>query len=690
MKQLFIYILALVISTGAFAQIDRSKLPEPAPAKSIQIGNYESFTLKNGMKVFVVENHKLPRVAFSMIFDHEPVMEGDKAGYMGMVGNMLRRGTTTRTKDQLDEEIDFIGASLSASANSIYGASLTKHEEKLLDLMSDILFNPVFPEDELEKIKTRTMSGLAAQKEDPNSISQNITTVLDYGKNHPYGELTTEETVKNITVDDIKGYYSTYFKPNIAYLAIVGDINKKEAQKLVKKYFSKWEKGDVPKPSYEMPKAPEKTFVALADKSSAVQSVIDITYPVELKTGTPDVIKARVLNQILGGGSSARLFTNLREDKGYTYGAYSSLSSDELVGSFSASASVRNEVTDSAFHEFIYELNRIKKEDVSEEELNLAKSSIAGSFARSLERPQTVANFAINTARYNLPEDYYSNYLKNVQAVTSADVKATALKYIHPDHAYFTVVGKASEIADKLKQFGEVKYFDIYGNEYTPSDAPSIPAGLTAEKVLETYIKAVGGAEALQKVKSLKVVMDAEIRGQKITFTNIKKSPNKSFTAVTMGGTMEMSRQVYDGTNLTKLQAGNKLPTSESEVKDAAYSSLIFPELSYEKMGVSTKLGAIEKVGDSYAYAVDIVLPSGTKSTEYFDTKTGLKVRQVQYRATPQGEMTQTSDLNDYSEEDGVLMPHSITLNMGPMKMEAKVTSVEINKDVEDSLFKAE
>ncbi len=690
MKKIFIYILALGFIGTANAQVDRSKLPVPAPAKSIQIGDYESFTLKNGMKVFVVENHKLPRVTLSLVFDHEPVMEVDNAGYVDMVGTMLRRGTTTRTKEQLDEAIDFIGASLGASATSLYASSLTKHQEKLLELMSDVLFNPTFPAEELEKIKTQTISGLAANKEDANSISGNVTTALVYGKNHPYGTLTTEETVGNIKIEDIKNYYQTYFKPNIAYLAIVGDINKKEAQKLVKKYFAKWERGDVPSPSYEMPKAPEKTFVALVDKPSAVQSVIDITYPVELKTGTPDAIKARVLNQILGGSGSARLFTNLREDKAYTYGAYSSLSSDMLVGAFSASASVRNEVTDSAFNEFILELDKIRTEDVSEDEINLAKSSIAGSFARSLERPQTVARFAINAARYNLPEGYYANYLKNVQAVSIADVKATAQKYIHPDKAYFTVVGKASEIKDVLKAFGEVKYFDNYGVEYTPSDAPQLPADLTAEKVIDDYLKSIGGSEAISAIKSIKIVSEAEIQGQKLSFTSIKASPNKSYLSILMGGAMEMQKQVFDGTNYAEYSRGSKTPDDENKAKDALVDAAFIPEMNYVDLGVKLTLKGAEKVGDKYAYSIDVVYPSGKKATNYFDMESGLKVRVANSVTTPQGEMVQNVDYQDYSAENGVLIPHLVVIPMGPMKLEAKVTSVEVNGTVDEAIFKIE
>jgi zinc protease len=691
MKNLYIILIALISTFSVYAQVDRSKLPEPGPAREIKIGDYESFTLKNGMQVFVVENHKLPRVTFSLVLDREPVIEGDKAGYLSMVGQMLRRGTATRTKEQLDEEIDFIGASLGASSTSVYGSSLTKHKEKMLALMTDMLFNSTFPEAELEKIKTQTLSGLAANKEDPEAISRNVSTVLVYGKEHPYGELTTEETVANITIDDIKNYYRTYFKPNIAYLAIVGDINKKEAQKLVKKLFGKWESGDVPAPKYDMPQPPAKTFVALVDKSSAVQSVVDITYPIVLKPGTPEVIKARVLNQILGGGSSARLFTNLREDKGYTYGAYSSISADRLVGQFSASASVRNEVTDSALTQFNYELNRIRTEPVNQEELDLAISSISGSFARSLERPRTVANFAINTARYNLPEDYYSGYLKRVQAVSINDVQQTANKFVHPDNAIITVVGKASEVAKILTPFGEVRYFDNYGNEYVPSDSPKIPEGLTAEKVIDNYLAAIGGKEKLAAITDLTIESSATIQGQPLSITVINKAPNLSLMSIKMSGTVELQKTVYDGKNFAQYVQGNKAPEDENKAKDAALKGMEIAELHYSDMGAEITLDGIEKVDEAFAYVVAVKLPSGAKSLQYFDIESGLKVRSTQYVKGPQGEMAMSVDYKDYTEVDGIMLPFTRILPLGGgMKLDAKVDSVKINAGIDDSVFKIE
>lgn len=686
----YITLLSLLFigAVATQAQVDRTKAPEPAPAPEIKIAEYQSFELKNGLKVFVVENHKLPRVAFSLTLDNEPILEGDKAGYVSMTGQLLRNGTTNRSKAQLDEEIDFIGASLSTSSNGVFASSLTKHKEKLLELMTDVLFNPAFPEEELEKIRKQTLSGLAAAKEDPSSIANNVSSVLLYGKDHPYGELTTEETVENITIEDCKAYYNKYFKPNVGYMAVVGDISLKEAKKLVKEYFSDWQPGEITQPTYEVPSAPEETFVAMVDRPASVQSVLDVTYPIDLKPGQPEVIKSRVLNQILGGGFSSRLMQNLREDKAFTYGARSSLSSDDLVGSFSASASVRNEVTDSAVHEFLYELKKIQEEQATEAELLAAKASITGSFARSMERPQTVASFAINSAIYNLPEDYYNNYLKNVAATTLEDVKEMANKYIKPNHANIVVVGKASEVASKLEKFGKVRYFDIYGNEYEPSASAKLPEGLTGEKVIANYIKAVGGEEKLKALKSIRMNMSADMMGRPIAMQVVKKAPNMMLMEMSMGGNV-MMKQLYDGEKASASQMGQQLPLNENQQKEMELESYLFPELEYKKMGVETELTGIEKVEGKDAYVVEVTLPTGKSSTQYFDVESGLKVRESQVAQTPQGEMVIASDIKNYKEFGGLLFPSELTRPLGPgAKMVITVDSVEINPEVSNDIFK--
>ena len=685
MRNLYIILFGL-ISVLTQAQIDRTKAPEPGPAPEIKLGQAESFELKNGLKVYVVENHKLPRIAFSLSLDREPILEGDNAGYVSMAGQLLRNGTTTKTKAQLDEEIDFIGASLSTSSTGIFASSLTKHSDKLLELMTDVLYNPSFPQEELDKLKKQTMSSLAQAKEDPNAIAGNVRSARLYGSDHPYGELSTEETVEKITVEDCKAYYNKYFKPNIGYLAIVGDITAKDAKKLVKKYFSSWESGEIERPKYETPQAPAKTYVALVDRPSSVQSVINVTYPIDLKIGAPEVVKARVMNQILGAGFSSRLMQNLREDKAYTYGARSSLSSDRLVGDFIASASVRNEVTDSSVHEFMYELNRIVNEDVTEDELKAAKASIMGSFARSLESPQTVASFAINTARYNLPADYYASYLKRLDAVTIADVREMAKKYIKPENAHIIVVGKGKEVASKLSKFGEVKYYDVYGKEYTPSPEALLPEGLTVQKVIDSYVTALGGKENVGKIRNVTGKFKAEMMGNALDVTRIRTSDFKAKTSINMSG-MVVMESITDGEKAKVSQMGQVAPLGEKETEEQILANALFSEMLIADKGAKMKLVGVESIDGKDAYEVEITLPKGGKYSVYFDAASGLKVRYKKMVETPQGNMTQTIDYSDYKEVNGVKFPHMMVQKMGPQNIRMEATSFEINKEIPTNTF---
>jgi len=689
MKKHIVVVCLLLVIVSAQAQVDRTKAPLPAPAREIKIGDYQSFTLKNGLQVFVVENHKLPRVQFSLQLKNDPIYQGEKEGYIEMAGTLMGTGTKIKTKAQLDEETDFIGAELSTSSSGIFASSLSKHTTKLLDLMSDVLYNPAFPQEEMDKLKTQTLSGLAAAKDNPNAIAGNVRAALLYGKQHPYGLFTTEKSVGSITLEDCKNYYNTYFKPNNAFLIIVGDIDLKTARSLSEKYFAKWASGEVKNPSYTQPQEPAKTHVALVDRSASVQSVINISYPVNLKPGTQEAIKARVTNQILGGGFSARLMQNLREKHGYTYGAGSQLNPDNLVGSFTASSSVRNEVTDSSVYEFLSELKRIVNEPVLEKELIAAKAEISGAFGRSLENPQTIANFALNTAKYNLPKDFYNNYLKYVDAVTLADVQATAKKFIRPENAYIIVVGKGADVADKLKKFGDVKYFDIYGESYIPAKVSTLPAGLTAEKVIANYIEAIGGAKKIQELKSVKTTMKATIQGMELTMTNSKKASGKSLTEVTVQGNV-MNKSITDGKDVAEIQMGQKTPLDAGAKEKNLFEAYFVPETMLAAMNVKAILKSIESIEGKEAYAVEYQFPAGEKITNYFDKETGLKIQTLELMKTPQGEIAVPTKYQDYKDVNGVKFPHTVLVSQGPMNFKFQVSNLEVNPVLDDAIFKVQ
>ena len=691
-KYIVLLFIAFLGSTITYAQVDRSHAPQPGPAPKIEIGNYTKFEMPNGLKVFVVENHRLPRVSYSLSLIASPDTEGEHAGISSIASDLIGTGTKTRTKDQINEDIDFIAGDLSASPGGIYGSSLKKHTEKLLDVFSDVTMNSLFSKEELEKSRTQMLSNLAASKDDPSYIAGNVSSALIYGKNHPYGEFETEETVKSITLDMCTKYYQKFFHPNVCYLTVVGDITPNEAKKLVEKYLGKWAKADVPMQTYAKPVAPQKDRVVLVDRPESVQSVINVCYPVDLGLGSSDYFKARVMNTILGGGVF-RLFTNLREKHAYTYGAYSSFSINPLASSFKASTSVRNAVTDSSVYQILYEMKRIRTEPVGTKELDMAKNYMMGNFALSLEKPQTIASFAVNTERYNLPKDYYTNYLKNIEAVNSQDIQAAAAKYILPDKSDILVVGKASEIADKLKEFsadGKIEYYDSEANPVDLSKMKKpLPEGLTVGKVLADYIKNSGGIENIEKIKDLTMKASFTVQGMKLNMNMIYKIPGKFLTDVFMNG-QSVQKQIVNGDKgfQSGMQGSKKIEGDELE--QLKMQAELFPELKYEAAGYKPELKEIANVDGKDAYVVDVTSPSGNVSTDYYSVETGLKIRSSSTMDSPMGKVTQTSDILEYTEVGGVKLPKKIKQTAGPQSFDISVDSIEINTGVQDDVFKIE
>lgn len=691
-KKIIFSATILLLCTTSFAQkgdkkLDRSIRPTAAPAPGIKLGDIQSFELPNGLKVFVVENHKQATVAYSIALDIKPPMENDAVGTADITSELMTSGTKNRTKDQFDNDIDFIGATLSANPRGLYAASLKKQQTKLLELLSDVLLNTNFKQEELDKIKTQTLSGLAQGKDDPDAISSNVKAALNYGTKHPYGELTTEESVSKITLEKCNTYYQTYFRPNVAYMAIVGDVTLAEVKPLIEKYFGAWQKADVPNVNYEMPLAPSKTRVAVVNKAGAVQSVINVTYPVDLKLNSDDAIKAKVMNTILGAGFSSRLFVNLREKHGYTYGSYSSLNNDELVSEFSAYAKVRNAVTDSSVIEIMSELNRLRTEKVSQEELDGIKNYLTGNFAISLEDPATIARFAINTQLYKLPKDYYANYLKNLAAVTADDVFAMAQKYIRPENATIFVVGDKEELSKKLAPFSATKnieFYDIYGKPVAAESKP-IPAGVTAKTVVADYVKAIGGAKALIKVKDVSTKMNTKFQGMDISITTSQKAPNKYAMAVKMGE-MVIQKEAYDG-KIGKQQSMQGKKDLEGEgLDDIKAQAILNIEMNYEKLGYKLSLKGIEAVNGKDAYIMEVISPKGKKSTEWYDVESKLKVRTSQTVSTEIGPIVNTTDIWEYKEVDGIKFPSVISIS-GAMSMKLTAESINVNKGVADSEF---
>ena len=306
------FVAILAMSFAASAQIDRSKMPEPGPAPKVKLGESKRFTLKNGLTVIMVENHKLPRASVNLTIDNPPSFEGDKAGVSSMMGSLLGRGTANISKDEFNERVDYLGAYLGFSSGGAYGASLKKYFPEILELMADGVKNSQFTQEEFDKEQKITLDGIKSNEKSVTSAARRVEDALTFGKNHPYGEFITKETVNNITLKDVEKRYNSYYKPNNAYLIIIGDINPKKIKKMVKTLFSDWKSGNIP--DYNMPKVNnvETTEIDFINMDNAVQSEIAVVNSLDLTLGDKDYYAALLANQILGGGGTARLFQNLR------------------------------------------------------------------------------------------------------------------------------------------------------------------------------------------------------------------------------------------------------------------------------------------------------------------------------------------------------------------------------------------
>jgi len=675
------------------AQIDRSKSPEPGIAPKINIGTPSSFTLENGLKVFVVENHKLPKVSFQLTIDKDPIMEKGHVGLSSMMGDMMSAGTTTKTKQEIDEEIDFIGATVSTYSSGLYGSCLSKHTEKVFGLASDILLNPAFPNEELTKKKKRLMSSLKSLKTDANAISARVGDVLKYGKNHPYGEVQTSSDVNGITVDLCKEYYTTYFRPNISYLVIVGDINVEKSKVLANKYFGLWKKATVPTHQYKAPKKVSGVRVAFVNKPGAVQSQISVMYPVDYKVGAPDQTSVSVMSSIFGGAFSSYLNANLREDKGFTYGARGRISPDKLIGQFSAGASVRNEVTDSAVVEFLAEMNHITKEPVSDEDINRIKNNMNGDFALSLERSQTIARFALNIVRYDLPADYYQTYLSRLQKVNKEDVMQAAQKYIDPNNCIILVVGN-KDVAESLTKFdsdGEIEFYDINGDPLKDEVKIPLPEGLTAKQVINDYLMTITGkgnmedvAKVYKKIKGVKTVMNASVSqgGQtfSMTMTALAKAPNLFKMEINAMG-MVVQKEVFNGSSggSMNMQTGKK-DFSEEEIEEKKISLLLDKELRYEALGYQLSLESVEMIDDKKTYKIAIKDQSGDITYEYYDVASKLKVSEMKIEVSATGESsTVIQYFADYQSGKYFQYPNKVTIDNNGQELELNLSELEFN-----------
>ena len=684
-----VIISVIAISNSLTAQVDRSIMPESGPAPEISFGQPKTFSLDNGLTVIVVENNKLPRASAQLSFDNPLIYEGEIAGVNEVLGEMLGNGTSSIPKDKFINEVDYLGASLSVSGSGAFASSLSRYFDRILELMAGAILEPLLTQEEFDRQRDLIKENLKAADKDVATAANRVQSLLTYGSEHPSGEYVSQESLDRIALQDTKDFFNNYAKPNNAYLVIIGDVDYEKIKSKVTGLFNNWESGSVSSSDFPAPSNPDKTEIIFVDMPSSTQSVVSVMNTIDFSKKESDYFAALVANRILGGGGAGRLFNNLREDKGWTYGSYSGIAeSYKTKGIVIAQAKVRNDVTDSSAVELLKELNIMKSDFVTDEELLSAKAKYTGTFVLSLESPSTIATFARNIKTQDLPEDYYNTFLANIEKVTKEDVKQAAQKYFMTNNTRVFVTGKGSEILKGLENIqynGEnlaVRYFDKFGNETERPDY-SVDETLTAGSIIDNYIDAIGGLDKLNSVTSIEETYVADVMGSPFELYSLKSNKNQSLNTISVMGTSQ--KIVVNQSSGFMEVMGQKIEITGTELEEAISGAALFTETNLDYSTI--ELVGKTEVDDEAAYEIKV---SDSKSL-FYSIKTGLKLKEVTTQEVEGNSVITENFYNNYEEVEGILFPMSINLVTPAMPIPGglflNATSIMLNVETSDSDF---
>ena len=690
-----ILILAIVFTGSLHSQLDRSIIPESGPSPEISFGKPQIFKLENGLTVLVVENNKLPRASASLSFDNPLIYEGEVAGVSSILAEMIGNGTQSISKEDFIEEVDYMGASLSVTGSGAFAGSLKRYFPRVLELMASAVLEPLLTQEEFDNQKNLIKESLKTSDKDVSTTASRVQDLITFGPKHPNGEFISQESLDRATLKDAVDFYNNYSSPNNAYLVIIGDIEFEQVKSKVTELFSPWESKQVTSESFPQPESPNETEIIFVDMPNGVQSVVSVMNTVDFNKKESDYFSALVANRILGGGGAGRLFNNLREDKGWTYGSYSGISeSIKTKGRVIAQAQVRNEVVDSAAVELLKELDKMRNTLVTDEEINSAKAKYTGNFVLSLEDPSTIAGIALNIITEDLPEDYYNSFLENINNVTKEDIQKASQNYFTPNKTRIFITGKGSEIIEKIDNIEyngkelSIRYFDKFGNEIQRPDY-SVSTDVSAEGIVTNYINSIGGRDRLEKVESIEISGNANLnmQGQSfvLEFYSLKNNQNQSVATVTAGGMMVQKSvfNKYQGYNEVN---GQRIPLTDSELENAIIDSALFSELNYDFSTI--ELVGTSVVNDEKVYEIKIT----DNKTEYYSIESGLKVKEIETTEVEGNQIVVETTVNEYEEVDGVLIPSEInqvtpalpipggiTIKFSKIKLDVKTSDSDFN-----------
>ena len=698
-KVVVLFILAL--SSSLSGQVDRS-IPEAGPAPVIEFKEPFTTKLSNNLTLMIVVNDKLPTASATLIIDNPPILESDKSGMKSLVTSNMGKGNKFQSKDEFIEEKDFMGSFISYNSSGGSFSSLSRYFERSMTMFAQGALYPIFSDEEFVKEKTKLTEALKIDEKNAASIARRVENIVAYKKGHPRSEYVTEASVASIEMTDIDNFYKSYFKPNNAYLVVIGDVNMDKTISLSKELFEGWQYsneldkmfGEGSVNDFVDPEISEKTTIHVVDVPNSANVEISFQNIIDRKTSDADYFSGTVANRVLGAGPESRLFSVIREEKGYAYGAYSGLpTSSKSKTKFQARTTVRTEVADSAIVEMHNQLKIMRDDPITDEELSNVKSGYFGSFAMSMEESSTIANQALSIRSENLPTDFYKTFLSNLNKVSKDDVMDSSKKFFLIDNAQIVVTGKINDIIENLENIYldnnkiDVIYHDEFGN-ITQRPDYSVSDDVTTESIINNYLDLIGGKDKLEEVESIEIKGNANLnmQGQSLVleFYSLKNNQNQSLATVTAGG-MVVQKSVFNKYQGYNEVNGQKMPITDTELEQAIINSALFTELNYDYS--TMELVGTSIVNEEKAYEVKVT----DNKTEYYSIESGLKVKEVETSEVEGNQMSVETTINEYEEVDGILIPSEINLVTPGMPIPGGITikfgTINLNIKTSDSDF---
>lgn len=681
----YIFVISIILVNIMTAQtIDVSKKPESLPAGEFKFPSHKEKTLPNGLKIFVIEDKAQPTLSLNLLIPGGTSVD-TKAGTADLLAALLTKGAGKRSAQQIANEIDGVGASISASSTGDYitvsASGLKKHMKLILDIYTDVVLKPSLPEDEFEKLQKQMIAGLINDKSQPSKLGAILARKVLYGENHPYANSATEKSVESIEIDDIKQYYNTYFKPNQASIAIIGDVNADEVFKAIDKSFGDWKKGKSLEIKIPEAKAMPKG-VYFINRPGSTQSTVIVT-----SLGVPSTDERyetlELAAKIIGSGFGGRLFRTLRETYSFTYSPWGYLTSSKYLNRFACGADVKMDKTDSSITVIMEQLQQLADEAPAADELNRLLKFELGQYYMSFENSSFLASLIQSADFLNIPLERFKSYPSRLQATSGKAISIMAYDFMNPKNAFIVVVGDP-KVKQDLEKFGQIIEYNLDLEPISGEKAKMEKVSLSPEDLIKKHIDAIGGKSSIAAVSSMIVKSKSNmiIQGQSLEgdIIEYKKAPNKYYLKMDMGMFVQElwcnGQQAFSGQN-----------GIFSEIKGKQYDKIMGDAIMFATTKLLENGFEMEVLGRQDGNIVaKAKSKAGEEYTYYFDAKTYLLNKYEQLEEMSNATYPVTVKMSNYQKVGDVMLPMLVETNSDIYKLKNENT-YELNKEMDDQMF---